>query len=77
MGAQAVSVNSCMYRCRCGCTFAMELGRYGCPNCLGDYGPASISDGSNGQFFCRTVKMTQAQLESMFPPKEESHGRQE
>lgn len=28
------------YRCRCGGVFKVELGKYGCPNCTGDYGAA-------------------------------------
>lgn len=56
-----------MYTCPCGCTFAPELGAYGCPNCLGDHGPASISDGANAEFFYRTITMTRQELESQFP----------
>lgn len=28
------------YRCRCGGVFEAELGKYGCPYCCADYGPA-------------------------------------
>jgi len=30
------------YRCKCGGVFESELGKYGCPNCGGDMGAASI-----------------------------------
>lgn len=28
-------------QCGCGHAFPVELGEYGCPNCLGDEGPAT------------------------------------
>lgn len=30
------------YQCPCGCGFPEELGKYGCPNCEGDEGPAEL-----------------------------------
>ena len=30
------------YGCRCGHRFPVDLGKYGCPNCCGDSGPAKI-----------------------------------
>ena len=66
-----------MYTCRCLCVFEESLGAYGCPNCLGDKGPASLSDGSDGRFFYRTVTVTREQFEQMYPPKEAPIASQE
>lgn len=30
------------YQCRCGCGFPAACGKYGCPNCDGDQGPAKF-----------------------------------
>lgn len=33
------------YRCPCGARFEIALGKYGCPNCGGDRGPAQLERG--------------------------------
>lgn len=56
-----------MYTCRCGCAFVLNLGAYGCPNCLGESGPASISDGSDARFMYHTRTVTRQEAENLFP----------
>ena len=32
------------YTCPCGATFPLDLGKYGCPNCCGESGPAIVNE---------------------------------
>lgn len=58
-----------MYTCPCGFAFALNLGCYGCPNCLGESGPAAISDGSDARFIYRTRTVTREEAERLFPAR--------
>lgn len=60
-----------MYRCPCGHEFHLNLGAYGCPNCLGESGRAEIAaDQPPKEFFFRVVRMTRKQLEEKFPQED-------
>lgn len=40
--AKAAPRPAVRFECRCGCSFDVSLGKYGCPSCAGDRGQARL-----------------------------------
>jgi hypothetical protein len=44
-----------LYRCRCGFQFSIELGKFGCANCCGDYSAEIVEEESVIEVFMRAI----------------------